>query len=84
MAAQRYQMTDLITKFPDQWVILDDVEWENRSTVKSGVLVGVCSDRDMSGIRMKNRRAGKKYIYRRTSEGLVSPYIHAVDFEVTT
>lgn len=84
MTTARYNMSELKKMYPDQWVILDDVEWENKSTIKGGVLVGVCSDDEISSIRMKYRHEGKKYQYRRTSEGILPSYIHAVNFEVTT
>ncbi len=82
MAGKRYTMPELKEQYPDKWVILDDCEWENQSTVKSAVLVGVCEDSEISKIRMKYRHAGKRYTYERTSEGLAAPYIHAVNYEV--
>lgn len=84
MSKNRFSMDELKELYPDKWVILDDCEWENRSTVKTGVLVAVCEDEDISNVRMKNRHEGKTYYYQRTSEGLISPYIHALNYEVRT
>ena len=78
----RVNIEDLEKLYPDQWVILDDCEWENKSTIKSGVLVDVCSDGDLSKKRIANRHAGKIYTYKRTSEGIIPAYIHALNFEV--
>ena len=80
---KRISLTDLIKTFPDLWVILKDCEWENKSTIKNGILVDVCGDEEISKKRMENRHSGKKYTYKRTSEGVVPTYIHAVNFEVT-
>ena len=82
MAEKRYSMAELKKLYPDKWVVLDDCEWENRSTVKSAVLIGVYDDSEISRIRTSFRHAGKKYTYERTSEGLLTPYVHAVNFEV--
>ena len=82
MTGKRYTMMELREKYPDRWVVLDDCEWENQSTVKNAVLIGVYEDGEISKVRMANRHQGKKYTYERTSEGLVTPYIHAVNYEV--
>ena len=80
---KRMSISELIKAFPDLWVVLDDCEWENKSTVKSGILVDVCQDNDISKKRMEYRHLGKKYTYKRTTEGIVPAYIHAVNFTVT-
>ena len=79
---KRYTMQEIREMYPDQWVILDDCEWENRSTVKNAVVVDVCNDDEISAKRIQNRHGGKHYIYERTTEGIFSPYVHAVDYEV--
>ena len=38
----------MIKTFPDLWVILKDCEWENKSTIKNGILVDVCGDEEIS------------------------------------
>ena len=81
---ERHTLEELAGLYPDRWVILDDCEWENQGTIKNGILVGVCDDKDISKTRMKYRHEGKRYMYRRTTEGLVSPYVHAINYEVTT
>ena len=78
----RINIDELSKLFPDQWVILDDCEWENKSTVKNGILIDVCADKDVSRKRIANRHAGKIYTYHRTSEGIIPAYIHGVNFEV--
>ena len=82
LLGKRMDISDIIKAFPNLWVILEDCEWENKSTVKSGVLVDVCGDDDISKKRMENRRLGKKYTYKRTSEGIIPAYVHAVNFVV--
>ncbi len=82
MTLQRYSMDEIREKYPDKWVILDDCEWENKSTVKSAVVVEVCSDDEISEKRMGYRHQGKHYTYERTTEGFFLPYVHAVNYEV--
>ena len=82
MTAQRYTMDEMREMYPDQWVILTDCEWENKSTVKSAVIVEVCTDEEISKKRMEYRHQGKHYIYERTTEGFFLPYVHAVNYEV--
>ena len=77
MTQQRYLMSEIREMYPDQWVILDECEWENKSTVKSAVIVEVCSDDEISKKRMMYRHQGKHYTYERTTEGLFLPYVHA-------
>lgn len=36
--AERMTMNEIITKYPDQWVGLVDVEWEDESNVKTAVV----------------------------------------------
>ena len=82
MTKQRYMMSEIREMYPDKWVILDDCEWENRSTVKSACIVEVCDDDEISSRRMKYRKEGKKYVYERTTESFFSSYVHAVNYEV--
>ena len=82
MPVTRYTMDDIRKMYPDQWVILDECEWENKSTVKSAVIIEVCSDEEISQKRMMYRHQGKQYIYERTTEGFFLPYVHAVNYEV--
>lgn len=80
----RYTMQELRMKYPDKWVILDDCQWANKATIESGVLVGVCEDDEMSGLRIKSRHEGKGYMFRRTTEDAFNPFVQAVNYEVTT
>ena len=82
MDAQRCSMEELREKYPDKWVILDNCEWINKSTVESGVLIDVCDDAEISAQRMKYRHEGKNYTYRRTTEGGHSTYVHAIGYRV--
>lgn len=82
MIGKRMSIEELAKVFPDLWVILDECEWINKSTVKNGVLIDVCGDEEISKKRMENRRLGKKYTYKRTSEGIIPAYIHAVNYQV--
>lgn len=82
MDGKRYLMSEIREMYPDKWVILEDCEWENKSTVKSAIIVEICDDSEISQKRMKYRHEGKKYIYERTTESFVLPYVHAVNYEV--
>ena len=82
MTAQRFTMDEIRKMYPDQWVILDECEWENKSTVKSAVIIEVCSDEEISNKRIEYRHQGKQYTYERTTEGFVLPYVHDINYEV--
>ena len=79
----RYTMKDLRIKYPDKWVILDDCQWANKSTIESGILVGICEDDEVSGLRIKNRHEGTGYMFRRTTEDAFNPFLQVLNFEVT-
>ncbi|MBO4395944.1 MAG: hypothetical protein J5819_06325 [Eubacterium sp.] len=81
MDSQRYSMEELKNQYPDKWVILDNCDWINKSTVKSGDLIEICDD-EISAKRMKYRHEGRKYTYRRTSEGGYSTYVHSIGYRV--
>lgn len=38
VAEKRMSWNEIMEKFPDQWVGLIDVEWDNASTVKSAIV----------------------------------------------
>ncbi len=82
MDSKRYSMDELKDRYPDRWVILDNCEWINKSTVRSGELIEICDDDEISTKRMKYRHEGKNYTYRRTSEGGYSTYVHAIGYRV--
>ena len=82
MSDIRFTMDELKKRYPDKWVILDACDWINKSTVKSGILIDVCDDAEISSKRMHFRHEGKKDVYRRTTEGGFSTYVHAIGYKV--
>lgn len=80
----RYTMKDLRTKYPDKWVILDDCQWANKATIESGVLVGICEDDEIGEIIIKSRHEGKGYMFRRTTEDIINPFVQSLNYEVMT
>lgn len=59
-----YQMQE---KYPDQWVILTDVDLDG-STIISGVVVEVCNDDEVDAHFCKLIKSGKKYMKERTTD----------------
>lgn len=80
----RYTMKELRKMYPDKWVILDECEWSNKSTIESGVLIGICEDNEVGEEMVESRHEGRGYMFRRTTEDVFTPIIQAVNFEVTT
>ena len=79
---KRYAMSVLRAKYPDKWVILDDCHWANKSTIESGVLVGVCDDFEIEDIMVKSRNEKKGYMFRRTTEDIFNPFVQSLNYEI--
>ena len=75
-------MSNLCVKYPDRWVIIDDCQWANKSTIESGILVGICDDDEVSSLRIKNRHEGTGYMFRKTTEGVFDPLLQAQSYSV--
>jgi len=56
MSDIRFTMDELKKRYPDKWVILDACDWINKSTVKSGILIDVCDDAEISSNYYRSNR----------------------------
>lgn len=79
---ERLDWDEIRKRFPDTWVVLENCEWENKSNIRSAVIVDTCGDDEISHRRIQNRENKSGYTFRRTSEGMFVPYVQAVNFEV--
>ncbi len=64
---ERLTWEEIVKKYPERWVVLDDVK-NDGATIISGVVVNVCSDEDIDSYFFDTVKSGKRYTKRRTSE----------------
>lgn len=69
---ERMTWDEMVEKYPDKWVVLTDVTFEDecRANVESAVVVQVLSDDEEPIVHLRNDRKGINYLYRRTTEYL--------------
>lgn len=67
---ERMTWDEMVKKYPDQWVVLTDVNFEDecRANVESAIVVKVLYDAEESRVHLSNDRKGIHYLYRRTTE----------------
>lgn len=70
MLPERMTWDEMVELYPDKWVMLRDVEFEDeyRANIKSAVVAQVLSDDIASDVRLKSDRQGHHYLFRRTTE----------------
>lgn len=69
---ERMTWDEMVEKYPDKWVVLTDVKFEDEghADVESAVVVQVLSDDEESIVHLRNDSQGINYLYRRTTEYL--------------
>lgn len=67
MIGKKIEWSIIESQYPDKWVILDDVTW-NQGLVASAVVVAVCSDDNWEQVYIDYLKQGKDYAHIRTSE----------------
>ena len=67
---ERMTWDEMVDRYPDKWVMLRDVEFEDehRANIKSAVVAQVLSDDIASDVQLKSNRRGHHYLFRRTTE----------------
>ena len=65
--SERLTWEEIVKKYPEQWVVLDDVK-KDGATILSGIVVNVCSDENIDSYFFDAVKSGKRYTKRRTSE----------------
>ena len=66
MADERMTWNEMVKKYPDQWVVVEDAEM-NGPDILSGIVVTVMPDDKITDYRLKNTR--HDYEFCRTTEG---------------
>ena len=46
MKEERLTWKEIVDKYPDKWVCMSKIDWENSANVRSAVVVGVDDDND--------------------------------------
>ena len=74
MERERLTWDDMVKKYPDLWVVLDDIEWldEDESEIVSAVIVDVKDDDSITETMLRYYDEGHHYIDRRTTMGFGS------------
>ena len=63
--SERYTWDEMVSKYPDHWLVLQDCEM-NKGDIVSAVLVKVLTSAEVDNYMAQN--FGKGYRYRKTSE----------------
>ena len=72
---------DLVEKFPNKWIVVEDAELTNAGFIKSGKLIGVCDDSEIDDFVVSCYREDKNINYERTTEGSGVGIINVEDFK---
>lgn len=70
---KRMTWDEMVEKYPDKWVVLDDVKYiseDDDINIESALVIQVVPDESANDIRLNNNRKGRRYTYRRTTEYL--------------
>lgn len=62
---ERLTWEEIMEKYPDQWLGMEDVEWENESNIASAIVVDSISS--MSELTEKQISSGGKFVARYTT-----------------
>ena len=72
---------ELVEKFPNKWIVVEDAELTNAGFIKSGKLIGVCDDSEIDDFVVSCYREDKNINYERTIEGSGVEIINVEDFK---
>jgi hypothetical protein len=72
---------ELVEKFPNKWIVVEDAELTNAGFIKSGKLIGVCDDSEIDDFVVSCYREDKNINYERTTEGSGVEIINVEDFK---
>ena len=74
-------LNELVEKFPNKWIVVEDAELTNAGFIKSGKLIGVCDDSEIDDFVVSCYREDKNINYERTTEGSGVEIINVEDFK---
>ena len=76
-----YTWDELVEKFPDKWVIVEEAELTEAGFIRSGKLIGVCDDTEIDEFVISCYRENKKISYERTTEESGVGIVNVEDFK---
>lgn len=79
--AKRLTWEQMQEMYPDKWLIIKDAE-KDGSTLISGIIVDVCTDKTVMDKFIGYLNEGKHYIKRRTTEAFSLGVIYAKDYSI--
>lgn len=75
-----YTWNELIDKFPDKWVIVENPELTEAGFIRSGKLIGVCDDTEIDDFVISCYRENRNISYERTTEESGVGIVNVEDF----
>lgn len=76
-----YTWNELIDKFPNKWVIVEEPELTEAGFIKSGKLIGVCDDTEIDEFVISCYRENRNISYERTTEESGVGIVNVEDFK---
>lgn len=76
-----YTWNELIDKFPDKWVIVENPELTDAGFIRSGKLIGVCDDTEIDDFVISCYRENRNISYERTTEESGVGIVNIEDFK---
>ena len=76
-----YTWNELIDKFPDKWVIVENPELTDAGFIRSGKLIGVCDDTEIDDFVISCYRENRNISYERTTEEGGVGIVNVEDFK---
>lgn len=76
-----YTWHELVEKFPNKWIVVEDAELTGAGFIKSGRLIGVCDDTEIDEFVISCYRDNKNISYERTTEGSGVGIVNVENFE---
>jgi len=73
--------SELVEKFPNKWIVVENAELTSAGFIKSGKLIGVCDDTEIDEFIVSCYREHKNINYERTTEGSGVGIINVEDFK---
>lgn len=81
MEERIYTWNELVEKFPNKWVVVEDAELTEGGFIESGRLIGVCDDTEIDEFVISCYKSNKNINYERTTEGSGVGIVNVEDFE---
>ncbi len=76
-----YSWDELVKKFPDKWVVVEDADLTDAGFIKSGKLIGACDDTEIDEFVISCYKDNKNISYERTTEESGVGIVNVEDFK---